>query len=136
MTQCYKLGAWERTWEDEEYAAAVEAVRGAIARGDVYQVNLVQHLAADFEGDPAALAPALLGLSPLQGRPFSGEDWAIVSASPERFLRRPHDNGQLDRNRDDPIGAERRLGGFPRGFARLPYHHPRAVPEPDSTFSI
>jgi para-aminobenzoate synthetase component 1 len=84
----YKVGAWERTWDDEEYTAAVEAVRAAIARGDVYQVNLVQHLAAAFDGDPAGLAPALLGLEPLQGRPFVGDGWAIVSASPERFLKR------------------------------------------------
>jgi para-aminobenzoate synthetase component I len=88
VTSCYKLGAWERTWDDEEYGAAVEEVRAAIGRGDVYQVNLVQHLAAEFEGDPAGLAPALLPLSPLQGRPLLGRSWAIVSASPERFLSR------------------------------------------------
>ena len=84
----FEVGAWERTWDDEEYAGAIEAVREAISRGDVYQVNLVQHLAADFEGDPAGLAPALLRLRPLQGRPFIGDEWAIVSASPERFLSR------------------------------------------------
>jgi len=88
VTSCYKLGVWERTWDDEEYAAAVEGVRAAIERGDVYQVNLVQHLAAEFEGDPAGLAPALLWLNPLQGRPFVGDGWAIVAASPERFLKR------------------------------------------------
>ncbi len=87
-TRCYKLGVWERTWDDEEYAAAVDGVRAAIERGDVYQVNLVQHLAADFGGDPAGLAPALLRLAPLHGRPLLGDGWAIVSASPERFLRR------------------------------------------------
>ena len=38
---------------------AVERVRDAIARGDVYQVNLVQHLAAEFAGDPGALAARL-----------------------------------------------------------------------------
>ena len=32
------------------------AVRDAIARGDVYQVNLVQHLAAPFAGAAGALA--------------------------------------------------------------------------------
>jgi hypothetical protein len=44
------VGQWERSWADSEYAEAVEAVRSAIGRGDVYQVNLVQHLAASFEG--------------------------------------------------------------------------------------
>ena len=48
-----RVGEWERTWDDDGYAAAIEAVRAAIARGDVYQVNLVQHLSAPFGGDPA-----------------------------------------------------------------------------------
>ena len=84
----YAIGAWERTWSDVEYAAAIEAVRAAIARGDVYQVNLVQHLSASFDGDPAALATALAPLHPLVARPFSGRGWSIVSASPELFLAR------------------------------------------------
>ena len=88
VPQWYKLGPWERTWDDADYGAAIEAVRASIARGDVYQVNLVQHLAAEFEGDPAALAQVLAPLQPLHGRPLLGDGWAIVSASPERFLSR------------------------------------------------
>jgi para-aminobenzoate synthetase component 1 len=84
----YRLGEWERSWDDEPYAAAVDAVRDAIARGDVYQVNLVQHLAAPFAGGPAALAEALASLHPLNPRPLIGDGWAIVSASPELFLAR------------------------------------------------
>ena len=83
-----RVGEWERTWDDEGYAEAIEAVRVAIARGDVYQVNLVQHLSAPFEGDPAGLAAALAPLRPLQSRPFAGDGWAVVSASPECFLAR------------------------------------------------
>ncbi len=63
-------------------------MRDAIAAGDVYQVNLVQHLSAPFRGDPAALAGALVPLRPLAPRPLVGDGWAIVSASPELFLRR------------------------------------------------
>src|SRR5690242_17241944 len=33
----FEVGEWTRTWSDEEYAAAVDAVRAAIAEGDVYQ---------------------------------------------------------------------------------------------------
>jgi para-aminobenzoate synthetase component 1 len=84
----YALGRWERSWSDHDYGEAIEAVRRAIARGDVYQVNLVQHLSAPFEGDPAALAAALAPLRPLVPRPFSGPGWSIVSASPELFLAR------------------------------------------------
>jgi para-aminobenzoate synthetase component 1 len=84
----YGLGEWERSWEDDEYASAIDAVRAAIARGDVYQVNLVQHLSALFSGDPAGLARSLATLDPLCARPFAGGGWTIVSASPELFLRR------------------------------------------------
>jgi para-aminobenzoate synthetase component 1 len=82
------LGPWERSWDDAAYADAIEAVRAAIARGDVYQVNLVQHLSASFEGDADGLAAALARLRPRVPRPFVGDGWAIVSASPERFLAR------------------------------------------------
>ena len=84
----YRVGEWERTWTAAEHGAAVEEVRAAIARGDVYQVNLVQHLAAPFAGDPRSLASALAGLRPLEPAPFTTGEWAIVSASPERFLAR------------------------------------------------
>ncbi len=79
------IGDWERSWSDAEYAHAVESVREAIGRGDVYQVNLVQHLSADFDGDPASLAARLAGFGP---RTLTGDGWAIVSASPELFLGR------------------------------------------------
>ncbi|MGI8420941.1 MAG: anthranilate synthase component I family protein [Gaiellaceae bacterium] len=84
----FRIGEWERSWTDAGYAAAIEAVRAAIGRGDVYQTNLVQHLSAPFEGDPAAVADALAPLRPLQPRPLVGDGWAIVSASPELFLAR------------------------------------------------
>jgi para-aminobenzoate synthetase component 1 len=83
-----EIGAWEPTWEAAGYASAIDQVRVAIARGDVYQVNLVQHLSAPFVGDPGALAQALAPLRPLQPRPFVTDDWAVVSGSPELFLSR------------------------------------------------
>ena len=84
----FRVGAWRRSWTDAGYGTAIEAVQEAIARGDVYQVNLVQHLSAPFEGDPAGLAARLAALAPLHGEPFLAEGWAIVSASPELFLAR------------------------------------------------
>jgi para-aminobenzoate synthetase component 1 len=87
----FSAGEWASTWAAADYAAAIDAVRRAIARGDVYQVNLVQHLSAPFHGDPRALAAALAGLRPLHPRALTGEDWAIVSASPELFLARRGD---------------------------------------------
>ncbi|MBA3382954.1 MAG: anthranilate synthase component I family protein [Actinobacteria bacterium] len=83
-----RVGAWAGDWSAADYAAAVERARAAIARGDVYQVNLVQHLSAACSGPPAALAAKLASLSPLHPDPFVGEAWAVVSASPELFLAR------------------------------------------------
>jgi para-aminobenzoate synthetase component 1 len=102
----FEIGAWERTWDDASYGAAVEAVRDAIAAGDVYQVNLVQHLSAPFRGDPAGLAGALAPLRPLEPRPLVGEGWAVVSASPELFLAR-----RGSRVWTRPIKGTRPLGG-------------------------
>ena len=82
------VGEWARTWTDDEYSEAISAVRAAIAAGDVYQVNLVQHLSAPFSGDPAGLAAKLASLAPRRPRPLVGDGWAIASGSPELFLAR------------------------------------------------
>ena len=87
----FRIGEWRRSWDDEAYATAIEAVQAAIGRGDVYQANLVQHLSAPFAGDPAGLAAALAPLRPLHSRPLAGHGWAVVSASPELFLARRGD---------------------------------------------
>jgi para-aminobenzoate synthetase component I len=84
----FEVGAWVATWTAAQYARAVDRVREAIADGEVYQVNLVQHLAAPFGGDPAALGRALAGFRPLAPRPMQGPGWTIASGSPELFLAR------------------------------------------------
>ena len=101
----FAVGDWRATWAEAEYAAAVDAVRAAIAEGDVYQVNLVQHLCAGFDGDPAGLARALAPLRPLEPRPLAGDGWTIVSASPELLLSR---RGRLVRT--SPIKGTRPAG--------------------------
>jgi len=78
-------GEWQTTWAPEDYAEAVTEVRAAIARGDVYQVNLVQHLSASYDGDPRALDAAL---GALHTRSFHADAYSIVSGSPELFLAR------------------------------------------------
>jgi para-aminobenzoate synthetase component 1 len=102
----FRAGEWEASWTAAEYAVAVERVREAIARGDVYQVNLVQHLSAPFSGDPQALAAALAPLRPLRPEPLVGEGWAVVSGSPELFLAR-----RGARIWTMPIKGTRPLGG-------------------------
>jgi para-aminobenzoate synthetase component 1 len=101
----YAIGAWQATWSEDDYADAVDTVRAAIAEGDVYQVNLVQHLSADFDGDPAGVARALASLRPLEPRPLAGDGWTIVSASPELLLSR---RGR--RVRTSPIKGTRPAG--------------------------
>jgi para-aminobenzoate synthetase component 1 len=103
----FHIGGWETSWGEDEYSRAIESVKRSIARGDVYQVNLVQHLSAPFRGDPAGLARRLAPLRPLHGRPFAGGDWAIVSASPELFLARRGDRlWTMPIKGTRPIGVE------------------------------
>jgi len=91
-----EIGPWRRTWSAADHAAAVVAVREAIRRGDVYQVNLVQHLSAELSGSPRTLAARLGNLRQPSDPPFDDpswrlletDRWAIVSASPELFLAR------------------------------------------------
>jgi len=101
----FEIGTWRATWSEDEYADAVDVVRAAIAEGDVYQVNLVQHLEAEFRGDPAGLAAALAPLHPLEPRPLHGDGWSIVSASPEVLLSR-----RGDRISTSPIKGTRPAG--------------------------
>lgn len=85
------VGEWACSWQDSEHAAAVEAVRQAISRGDVYQANVVGHRSAPFTGDPLALAAAL---HDLPGAVYggwvasrgAGQDWVVASASPEQLV--------------------------------------------------
>ena len=100
-----RVGDWVRSWDASEYRAAIDEVRAAIERGDVYQVNLVQHLQAPFDGDPTALASRLRRLSPRHPDPFVTDEWAVVSASPELFLAR-----RGDRIRTMPIKGTRPRG--------------------------
>jgi para-aminobenzoate synthetase component I len=101
----FSIGAWRPTWSEADYAAAIDDVRAAIAEGDVYQVNLVQHLEAEFDGDPRALAVALAPLRPLEPAPLAGPGWTIVSASPELLLSR-----RGSRVRTSPIKGTRPAG--------------------------
>jgi para-aminobenzoate synthetase component 1 len=84
----YRVGPWQATWTAAEHERAVEDARAAIAAGEIYQVNLVQHLSAPFVGDAAGLSRRLAPLRPLHPRPLGGDGWTIVSASPELFLSR------------------------------------------------
>jgi para-aminobenzoate synthetase component 1 len=62
-------------------------VRDAISRGDVYQVNVVGHQSARYDGDPL---PALRRVAALPGARYGdilhGDGWALACASPETLF--------------------------------------------------
>ena len=78
------VGDWNSSWSPGEHAAAVESVREAIARGDVYQVNVVGHQSAPFTGDPGPALRAVAGLPGAEyGAVLSGNGWSVATGSPE-----------------------------------------------------
>ncbi|HWH29288.1 MAG TPA: anthranilate synthase component I family protein [Mycobacteriales bacterium] len=80
--------AWRTTWNDVQHADAVEQVRQAIARGDVYQANVVGHRVAAHDADPGALAAAVASLpGATYGGFLTGPGWAVGCASPEQLVR-------------------------------------------------
>jgi para-aminobenzoate synthetase component 1 len=105
----------------EAYEACVARVIEHIRAGDIFQANLTQPFTGRFDGDPRRLFQRLCAVSPA---PFAayfedGEGLAVLSASPEEFLRldgravrtrpikgtRPRDR---DPARDDALRAELR----------------------------
>ncbi|CAB4927308.1 unannotated protein [freshwater metagenome] len=71
------------------HAAAVAQCRRRIAEGDLFEANICLLLEASFDGDDAALAAQVLReLRPSHGAHLGGPWGALVSASPELFLRR------------------------------------------------
>jgi len=99
----------------DEYLARFHAVQRYIRDGDCYQINLSQRFSAPFRGD---LWDAYQRLRQATPTPFSGflawEDKAILSLSPERFLR-CHD-AQVEAR---PIKGTRPRGATPEQDRRL-----------------
>ncbi|MEU4689293.1 chorismate-binding protein [Actinoplanes sp. NPDC023714] len=85
----WRLGEWRDSWTRSEHADAVSRVRAAIGRGDVYQVNVVGHASAAYQGDPL---PALRRVAGLPGARYGGVladpagGWALATASPETLV--------------------------------------------------
>ncbi|MEV7627602.1 chorismate-binding protein [Actinoplanes sp. NPDC089786] len=83
----FSLEPWADSWTADDHARAVALAREAIARGDIYQVNVVGHASAAYTGDPI---PALSRLARLAGARYggvlAGDGWAIGCASPETLV--------------------------------------------------
>ena len=72
----------------DDYLRAVAQVIEYIRAGDIFQANLTQRLLAHTQENSLDLYERLRRVNPA---PFAGlmrwDDWTVVSASPERFLR-------------------------------------------------
>lgn len=90
----------------DEYAAAFQRVKEAIAAGDIYQANLTFPLRGRWRGDPIALYRAIRPEAQARfgGLLFDGSDW-LLSFSPELFFAL----------RDDAISVRPMKGTRPRG---------------------
>jgi para-aminobenzoate synthetase component 1 len=83
----WRLGPFSDSWSRAGHAAAVDAVRAAITRGDVYQVNVVGHSSAPYTGDPGPALERVAGLPGARyGGVLTGAGWAIATASPETLV--------------------------------------------------
>ncbi|MEJ2762462.1 aminodeoxychorismate synthase component I [Photobacterium sp. MCCC 1A19761] len=100
---------WTANMSKAEYDGKFAQVQEYLRSGDCYQINLAQRFQAGFQGDAWQ---AYLRLEQTNGAPFSGfihtDDHAIVSVSPERFLR--HHQGMVETK---PIKGTRPRGETP-----------------------
>lgn len=112
----WRAGPAAQRMDRPAFEAGVQRIRGAIADGEVLQVNLTRRVDLPFEGDPWALYEDLAAAHPA---PFSAfidaPAFAIASCSPERFLRLRGDQvearpikGTIGRGRDAAEDLARR----------------------------
>lgn len=83
------LGAFQSDINEATYRQAIERIQLYIQAGDCYQVNFAQRFRTRYQGAPWTAYQALRAACPT---PFSGylalaDGGAIISLSPERFLR-------------------------------------------------
>ncbi len=97
------------TFTRDEYLRAVERVIEYIRAGDIFQANLSQRLLFPANEDALSL---YLRLRSRNAAPFAGyfahDDWAVASASPERFV-----NLRAGEVETRPIKGTRRRGSHP-----------------------
>ena len=83
---CAKL---QCNFTKDEYLSAVRRGREYIAAGDIFQVNLSQRFTVDLQCHPAEAYLQLRKVSPAWFAAYmQWEDKAVLSSSPELFLRR------------------------------------------------
>lgn len=82
------VAEWTSVFKPQDYIASVQNVIDYISAGDIFQANLSQQLTGDWSGSASGLLERVCSLNPA---PFCGmltaPDFAVISASPERFLK-------------------------------------------------
>ena len=96
--QSFKLlNSFSPTLCQSQYHSAIAQIKEYILSGDCYQVNFTQHLSAHYQGD---LWQAYLSLRDVAPSPYSvywqWADKAILSLSPERFIKSEVNDGQIN----------------------------------------
>ncbi len=102
-------GGWVGNFDSQGFRTAVDRAREYIYAGDIFQVNLAQRLMKPADIHPLDLYYRLreVNAAPFAGY-FDGNDFQIISASPERFLQ------VVDRVVESrPIKGTRRRTGDP-----------------------
>jgi para-aminobenzoate synthetase component 1 len=99
------------------YIKAIKQVKEYIAAGDVYQVNIAQRFSVEAAVEGYPLFRLLQRTNPAPFAAYlSGEDFAVVSSSPERFL---HYNASRGVIHTRPIKGTRPRGATPEDDERL-----------------
>ena len=85
----HRVGAFTLTPSPQEHEAAVARAVEHVHAGDIFQVNLCARLDATLDGDPLdAFCAGAERLRPAYGAYVASPDGAVLSFSPELFLRR------------------------------------------------
>ncbi len=88
-SQSYEIRNLRFGLTGKQYAEKIAAIHEYIRSGDTYQVNFTDCMRFDFSGSVEALFGALVENQPVQyGALLHGENWHILSFSPELFFRR------------------------------------------------
>ena len=88
----YEVGSFEMTPSPEQHRIVLAETLEHIEAGDIFQANLCVRLEAPFTGDPLdVFCQGVESLSPAYAAYVCGRQGALVSMSPELFLRRTGD---------------------------------------------
>lgn len=114
-----------RSFDKEDYLAAVRKAKAYIEAGDLMQVQVGQVIAKPFSDSPLSLYRALRSLNPSPYMYYwNFGDFQVVGASPEILVRQEHVPGTETSAAETevtirPLAGTRRRGGTPEEDAAL-----------------